>query len=166
MMLHIDNYSHGCFFRNEHFMQKNRTSAGYKILQEHKTVLQCINGDFYLSDLIALQDRLSNDQKYCPDYNVIADLVDANLIAEISDVDKYTEYIKNNPRMKGVRRVAYITSRPNEVVLSTLFSQQVKRLAISVNVFSTIEAALLWLEYPSQARDELVLNLQDLKVSI
>ncbi len=47
--------------------------------------------------------------------------------------------------MKAERKAVHLTSKPNQVVLTTLYSGLIRDLSIHSYVFSTIKPAVKWL---------------------
>lgn len=60
------------------------------------------------------------------------------------DVDKYAHFLADNHKVYGNRRVALITNTPNQVVSTTIF-KMIQQNTSQVEIFSTSESALDWL---------------------
>lgn len=63
----------------------------------------------------------------------------------LKDIDKYVKFLDANSKVYGNRRVALITNTPNQVVSTTMFKMMQQNKSQSVEIFSTNESALEWL---------------------
>ncbi len=72
-------------------------------------------------------------------------------------------FVKNYPNIQGTRRSAYLTSKPNEVVITTLFSKLICDTFIKTNIFSTIIATVNWLNKEGVDNQFLSLVINELK---
>lgn len=64
----------------------------------------------------------------------------------LEDIDKYVRFLDTNSKVYGNRRVALITNTPNQVVSTTMFKMMQQNKSQSVEIFSTNENALEWLD--------------------
>ncbi len=65
---------------------------------------------------------------------------------KMEDIDKYAKFLEANSKVYGNRRVALITNTPNQVVSTTMFKMMQENRSQSVEIFSTNESALEWLD--------------------
>ena len=61
------------------------------------------------------------------------------------DIKKFVNFIKNNAPKLGKRKVAFVTSTPNQVVTTTIYKSMLADIKQQVAVFSTNDNALNWL---------------------
>ncbi|MFC2089235.1 hypothetical protein ACFLT1_00555 [Bacteroidota bacterium] len=135
----------------------------YKIIAEKSLIVQFYSGDVFMEDLIYLQKIISNELNYKPTFDIVADFSEANLILTEKDLNDYSEFIKNHPKIQGKRKAAYLTSKPQEVVMTTLFSELIKDTSIQPNIFSTTIAIVNWLNKEEVDNQFLSLVINELK---
>ncbi|MCF8379918.1 MAG: hypothetical protein K9H49_10100 [Bacteroidales bacterium] len=88
---------------------------------------------------------LSSESEYSSKYDVINDFRDCNLQIEIDEIQEYIDFLKNDLQILERKKIVFLTSKPNEVVLTHLFSDYVSNLWINGQIFTTSKAALTWL---------------------
>ncbi len=119
--------------------------SSYKILVKEKLILEYYSGEIRMDDLLYSKEIISEDKIYNPEFNIIHDFRDANFIMAKEDVDKIQDFFKAHPKIDYERSGAYLTSKPNEVVFATFFSDILKTFKIKTEIFSTVEASLTWI---------------------
>jgi len=118
-----------CFWDNEN-----------RIVQA--TCVGKINIDILHSEL----NRIWNSSDYKTSYNSLVDVRQAELEIEIKEFSKLIDIFSNFPITQTEMKIAVLTSTPQQVALSTLFAQNVQmKYPLSIEVFSTYEAAFDWL---------------------
>ena len=60
-------------------------------------------------------------------------------------IDDYRSFVSDNLELKGSKKLAIIASSPSQIAGSIIYSSIKKNTSLKYHVFSTIEAALSWL---------------------
>jgi hypothetical protein len=113
----------------------------YIILEDEKLILEYYCGRFNAEELIDFKCKIGLDEKYDATYNVISDISNSELLFTFDEVEKYVEFLMNNPKYVGLRKTAMITKTPSQVVASLGYDMQKKNLPMIYKIFSTLEAA-------------------------
>jgi hypothetical protein len=121
--------------------------GSYIIVPPKKLILEYYSGEIRMSDLIQFKRIISKDPNYNFYFNTIIDFRDAELLINNDEFVRLLEFFRKKFRVTGMRNVAYLTSTPNAVVITTLFSllaDEYADLNFNLKTFSTIEAASNW----------------------
>ena len=121
--------------------------GSYKILNRERLIVEYHAGDINVDDFIDSRRIISADSDYDPDFDLIFDYRDVNMLVKVEDVRRFMEFFKTFPQISGKRKSAYVTSRPNEVVITTLFSREITGTMIQSRTFSTIKGAVDWINH-------------------
>jgi len=127
----------------------------YIILKEHNLILEHYSGNIYLDDIIRLAEIESADENFNATLNIIVDFRKATLNITEKDVSEYVQYAKNKNNFE-VKKTAILTSTPNHVVVSTLFSIMKDDLPIDVKICSTLSVALQHVNIHTEAETKLI----------
>lgn len=122
-----------------------KENANYRLLAPLKTVIMYFTGDIILDDIICLMKQLAQDHEYSPQFNVIVDFRDCNLNFNNQMLLDYIQFL-SKAKLIARRKIAYLTSKPNEVVLTILYSEMVREHSLEIEVFSTSQAALNYIQ--------------------
>lgn len=117
----------------------------YTILKDINLITEYYHGQILIEDVIDLKKKLFVDNKYHPEFNIIMDFRDARAVFDKSGLMKYISFGKENLKYTGQKNIAFLTSKPNEVVLGTIFEKLNDELPFNTKLFSTLEAAMSWL---------------------
>ena len=111
----------------------------YKILYDKPLIVEYYNGFITTEDFIHLKNVIKDEPDYNFYSNTILDLRDCDLKIEVEDLETLIQFFRANFENKENRTVAYLTSKPNGLVLATLFSISVEssELNFNPNVFSS-----------------------------
>lgn len=136
------------------------TFIDYIILPQEKLIIEYFSGMVSLKDVIAQKEKLIRNPNYNPGYNLIDDLRDAQFELIKEQVKGYVDYVFNNKKNIGKRNTAFVTSNPDQVVVSTLFESAKGELPINTMIVSTISTALKHVKI-SAAKTPIVLECID-----
>jgi hypothetical protein len=106
-----------------------------------------------------------------PDYNfysnTILDLRDCDVKIDMEELKTFIDFFKLNYEKKEIRTAVYLTSKPNEIVLATLYSVLAENaeLNFNPNVFSTIEAIVRLFGEEIITKKEFIQIIDELKTS-
>jgi len=135
----------------------------YKILPELNLIIEYYGGKINLDDVICHKRLEIKDLEYNGNYHFIADLRDVELNVSIQDITDYLHFVKKNNQVIGQRNSAILTNSPNQVAITTLFKMKGENLPVGYEVFSTLEAAIEWINLSSNYCDiieEIIRNMK------
>ncbi|MBS2097569.1 hypothetical protein [Carboxylicivirga linearis] len=121
------------------------TETSHILFPDCKLIIELYRGNIEVSDILNLKKESSKDSNYHSDFSVIMDFRNANIIGGSQEIYEYSQRIQEMPKILGKRFVAVLTSKPNEVVVATLFDLFNRNLPITSKVFSTQQASIKWL---------------------
>lgn len=113
--------------------------GAYYISVENKLIVIYLSGYIDIDDLIYLQNVMHLNPTFNAYFDVIIDFRDSIPVANEQDIKRYIEFMKMNSQYFRNRKGAYLTSKPNEVVATTLFSILLNDIPIKTMIFSSIE---------------------------
>ena len=113
----------------------------YKILYDRPLIVEYYNGLISTGDLIHLKNVIKEEPNYNFYSNTILDFRDCDLKIEMEELETIIHFFKSNFEKKEKRTIVYLTSKPNEIVLATLYSVLAENaeLNFNPNVFSSIK---------------------------
>ena len=120
-------------------MEKKGT---YAIIVEKPLIVEYYEGIITVKDLFHFKNEIKKEPNYNLYTNTILDFRFCTLNIETEELPEIINYLKRNFSKSGNRKVAYLTSRPNEVVVTTLYKQVLADTDINYNpeTFSTVRA--------------------------
>jgi len=119
----------------------------YRILAEHKLIIEEVRGEVTVAELAKKADALFSDPNYQNDFTGLADYRGA--VSRMTKVELYAfADLINQTNKFGEARWAILADDPIVVALSQLFKQRVKH-AENIEVFTTAQAASLYLDNPA-----------------
>lgn len=137
--------------------------SNFKIIPEKKLIIEYFYGKIELKDILELKYRESIEKEYNSNFNVIDDSRDAEFLLDEKEISTYVDHITNNKLINGKRNAAYLTKTPNQVVIATLFDMLKKELPINVRIFSTVEAAINWVDLLQEDKKLVEFYLENLR---
>jgi hypothetical protein len=143
-------------------------AGSYVIMPQKKLVLEYYRGQISMSDLIHFKEVISEEPHHNFYFNTLIDFRDAKLVIGKNELETILKFFRKKFKSEGSRNVAYLTSTPNEVVLTKLFSllaYDYADLNFNLQTFSTIEAASNWFSSVSVDSETLKSALSELKNS-
>ncbi|WP_372640994.1 hypothetical protein [Ancylomarina sp.] len=119
-------------------------SGSYVILEKEQIIIEYHSGEINVDDIINSRKVISSNPDYNPNFNIVLDIRDASMNLSPHDVARGVAFIKKFNILLGERKSAFLTSSPNHVVITTLFSRGLGGFPIKPRVFSTEKAAFEW----------------------
>ena len=119
--------------------------SNYKILKEHNLIVEYHTGILDVDSFINFKQSITLDPLFLPSLNYFVHLKKVAFTTNSEDINKYADFLEINSKVFGDRRVALITDTPNQVVSTTMFKMLQQNKAQSIEIFSTNESALEWL---------------------
>lgn len=119
--------------------------SNYIILKDLNLLIECHSGNLDLKSYIEFVKRTTLDPLFSKNMNYFIDLCNVVVTASIDDIKKYNNFSEDNFQCDKKRRVALITNSPNQMVFATLFKNSNTQKLKEIEVFSTKESALNWI---------------------
>ncbi|MCL3781399.1 hypothetical protein EMN47_13495 [Prolixibacteraceae bacterium JC049] len=117
----------------------------YRIFKEWKLIITYYAEEICIEDIKVLMGQLSKEPDYCPNYPVINDFRNCNLHITPDELKEYIQFLDKDLQIINKRRIGFLTERPNEVVVTHLFSDYIFSTSLHGRVFSTTNSLLKWL---------------------
>jgi hypothetical protein len=139
----------------------------YKILHDRQLIIEYYNGLISAEDLIHMKVVIKEEPDYNFYSNTILDLRDCDVKIDMEELKTFIDFFKLNYEKKEIRTAVYLTSKPNEIVLATLYSVLAENaeLNFNPNVFSTIEAIVRLFGEEIITKKEFIQIIDELKTS-
>jgi hypothetical protein len=137
--------------------------SAYKILKVHNLIVEYHTGILDVDSFINFRQNITLDPLFLPSLNYFVHFKKVTFSTNSDDINKYANFMADNYNVYGNRRVALITNTPNQVVSTTLF-KMIHQKTSQVEIFSTNESALEWLN-SNLHKNEILDVLETLKLS-
>ena len=113
--------------------------GAYKILPNKQLIIEYYSGEITIKDLMFFKYVIRKEPNYNFYWNTVLDFRDCVLLIKQDGLKEIIAFFKNNYEILESRNVAYLSSKPNEVALSILYSLLVKDsgLNFDTSVFSS-----------------------------
>jgi hypothetical protein len=128
--------------------------ANYMILPEFRLILECCKGQASVEDAIYLKKTELSDNLYNPNYNIIVDFQEFETFLD-STINESTINFYNFLKELNINsKIAILTAEPHQVVISVILKGLSTNLeSFKIEVFSTVEAAIRFLDFPLENFD-------------
>jgi len=122
------------------------TRIEYKLDDTRRLGFTTLFGEFNPAILNSELTKLWNSENFNPNYSVLIDVRKAKFTGDNKDIPEFLSIFSSLPTSRINRKFAVLTETPEQVAYSTMFGQFIKsNFPLTVEVFSTYEAALVWL---------------------
>ena len=116
------------------------------ILDKEQNLLKVTySGTIHAQDLVQFGKMISKDVSIPRKIRILTDGRDAKMCMSQKDLPEITEALAENLKEFDFVKAAYIYDKPRETALSLLVDHTVKNTNYEHRVFSTVEAAIFWL---------------------
>ncbi len=109
--------------------------------------------------------KSSSNSDYSKYFDQVFDFRFCEFSFGIDELSAFVSFIKNEIKIDAVRTDIYLTNRPDEVVITTIFSELIKNFQIKPHIVSTIEKTTQILSRPDLDIIKLKNILDDLKIT-
>lgn len=137
--------------------------CAYNIIVEKSLILECYVGSYNVDELIEFKKLVGQDIYYNSNYSIIHDLREIVFEFGIKEIKKYVDLLMVDDHLNGKRKLAFITSTPNQVTITTGFDILKKELEIDIEICSTLKAAFKYVRLPKTVWESVELQLNQLK---
>ena len=111
----------------------------YLIDVENSIIFVTYLGDINLDDIKEIELKLDSDPDFSKSYDRIYDFRHCNLNINVDDIPDYIDFEKNEIKTDSVRKEIYLTSSPNDVVITTIYSILINSFQLQPYIASTTE---------------------------
>ncbi len=119
---------------------------GYHIIPEKELIIEFYGGGPTISEMFEFVGVIKSDKAYNNRFNVLADISEITLTPNMKSIINYIDFLKQTDEVVNTKKMALITNSPQTVVIGTMFMEFSKELPLIINVFSTFETAVHWLD--------------------
>ncbi|WP_297096754.1 hypothetical protein [uncultured Draconibacterium sp.] len=137
----------------------------YKIFPEIKLVLELAIGELHYKPFEDYKRRLIDDSAFDSSFNHLSVFYHSEFCFAKEDIENYKNFLAENKKVIGDRKVAVLTSAPKHVAISTIYANAVKDLPMNFMIFSTYKAALSWLDIPLEYESKFTQVINDIASS-
>lgn len=125
----------------------------YKILPEFNLIIDSYSGNLTTEEILFLKGEQTKDPLWDPTFNTLSDMRNSSTVLDEMSIKKLASYQVRDERWSHPRRTASLTNQTNQVVYETLFNLlKPKNSKVLVKAFSTIDAAMRWLDLDLQQK--------------
>ena len=123
--------------------------ANHMILPEFRLILECCKGQASVEDAINMKKDELLDKLYNPNYNIIVDFREFDSFINSSNIRSVSDYINFLKKFDIKSKVALLTTKPHQVIVGQILKElSIKSLAMDIEIFSTLKAAISYLDCP------------------
>ncbi|MFO7672963.1 MAG: hypothetical protein R6V74_04575 [Lutibacter sp.] len=132
-------------------------NSNFIILKDFNLLIECHSGNLDLKSYIDFVKRTTFDPLFSKNMNYFIDLCNVVVTASLDDIKLYNNFTNDNFQCDRKRRVALLTNSPNQMVFATLFKNSNTQKLKEIEIFSTKESALNWIN--SSLNNDEILNI-------
>lgn len=136
-----------------------RAKYEFSILTDYNLIIESVSGNIAFEDYFNLKQKEFNDKNFDPNYNVLIDFRHVEFNVEPKEIKNKIKHVVSTilkmPDSFGKRKSAFIATTPNQVAILTMYIRT-GNIPVSSEIFSTVEAALDWLDVPVSFPREIV----------
>ena len=125
----------------------------YSFWDEHKLLLKACKGEVVRKELITEFQQIFANLETTKPVDVLVDVTRLKLKASVVDSELYTNFFLKEKIYQIVDKIAVITNTPDQVVQATLFIDGIQHLEKEIEIFSSVEFAVNWLNTDARTKD-------------
>lgn len=144
-------------------LQMSKLKSFYIILSESNLVIEHHQGTLNVDSYIKFKKQLLEDPLFKTNMNYYIHLKDVFFSTTKPDIKKYIKYMASIYDIIGNRKLALVTSTPNQVVPITIYKSLEGDLNQESKIFSTTEMALHWLNIDDESIESIINTISEYK---
>lgn len=117
----------------------------YIIFSEYELIIERIEGVLNLENLVKIKADQNADTEFNPAYNLLTDIRSTEVYFPKKDLEMYTDFLEKHPLTQSGRKFALLTATPIQVAIASLIQSKTRHLPQRMEIFSSLKAALSWL---------------------
>ncbi|SNR37620.1 hypothetical protein [Lutibacter flavus] len=141
----------------------SKLKSFYIILSESNLVIEHHQGTLNVDSYIKFKKQLLEDPLFKTNMNYYIHLKDVFFSTTKPDIKKYIKYMASIYDIIGNRKLALVTSTPNQVVPITIYKSLEGDLNQESKIFSTTEMALHWLNIDDESIESIINTISEYK---
>lgn len=141
----------------------SKLKSFYIILSESNLVIEHHQGTLNVDSYIKFKKELLEDPLFKTNMNYYIHLKDVFFSTTKPDIKKYIKYMASIYDIIGNRKLALVTSTPNQVVPITIYKSLEGDLNQESKIFSTTEMALHWLNIDDESIESIINTISEYK---
>ncbi|RUT73088.1 hypothetical protein [Ancylomarina longa] len=92
-----------------------------------------------------LHEKFSSKVDTINNYSLLIDIRDWDIQTNLAANQNYIQYFTNSKRKEKIRKIAFLTNTPDQVVQAMLFKDGAEKSDHEIRIFSSIKPAITWL---------------------
>ena len=136
--------------------------SNYIILKEHYLLIEHHTGNLDLESYINFVTNTTLDPSFSVNMNYFIDFSNVVVTASIDDIVKYNNFTETNFIPERKKKIAIVTKTPKQMVFATLFKNSNTQKLKKIEIFSTNESAIQWIN-SSLSQEEILTVFSNLK---
>lgn len=137
----------------------------YRIDIKLEVIFIVFTGIIKISDVQEFLLELTSNPAYSNSFDKVYDFRYCNLSIRRDELPNFLDFIKNELDVDSTRKEIYITSKPNEVVVTTLYGLLIQEFQFHPHIVSTINKTIKILSNPNLNKDLLEKTLDELRIT-
>ncbi len=117
----------------------------YLIIKKVGLVIQFHQNELTYKGIKNLKLDIINDKDFNPNFGFLIDIRKAKITLTEEELEDYGNFVANNLKLEGLKRIAILTEQPEQVVKSTIYLLNKRIKPLQYRIFSTLDGALRWL---------------------
>lgn len=144
--------------------KQHRFVAGYRILKEHKLIIELRWGMVSLECMKAYKLMQVNDRDFDPCFDMLSDTSELKVNMVITELKDYVTVFPDSERkQKKCRRVAGIVITPHQVIHGNTLRKYINEAnPMQFEFFPDVQSAINWLQKPINEQEVLEV-LEDIR---
>ena len=135
--------------------------SSYKILKEYNLLIEVHSGTIDFESYVNFKKKVISDSEFSPNLNFLINFTNAFFTITNEEIEYLVDFISKNSKLNNKRYTALVTDTPNQLVSSTLFKILQNNPLRPVEIFSTNECALEWLNCNDLPIDKILNELNN-----
>lgn len=136
----------------------------YSILKDIGLIIQYHQNNITKNKMKQLKSDIINDKDFNPKFGFIVDLRNATINLTENELIEYGNWVKENLKLTGLMRLVLLTSTPDHVMKTIIFSLNEKISPLHYKTFSTLAASIIWLNIDISNLDLIEKEIEKLSV--
>ncbi|MDE5416487.1 hypothetical protein L3049_00605 [Labilibaculum sp. DW002] len=117
----------------------------YSILKDVGLIIQYHQNNITKERMKQLKSNIINDKDFNPKFGFIVDIRKAKVNLTENELLEYGNWVNENLKLTGLMRLVLLTSTPDHVTKTIIFSLNENISPLQYKTFSTLAASVKWL---------------------
>lgn len=125
-----------------------KKTVTYSILKDIGIIIQYHEVLYSIEESSKIKIKFKKDEDYDPSFPILVDMRNTTIKLETDDLIKYGNWINKTFKSDKIQisptKVVLLTSKPDQVAYSTIFTSNKNLKSLDYGIFSTLRASLEW----------------------